>query len=397
MLRTMTESRSIIVTDGEARSALAAVRSLGRTKNEVHVLSSSAGALASKSRYADFVHSVPDPSRDPEGWTSAVVSLLDRLPDPLLLPVTEVAMGNVYASELNERYRVASPPPASYAKAVDKQVFLEASLAAGFDAPKSIALGAGDSLSEIAAELGFPFVLKSRQSKWRVENRWQSGIVMTIRSEADFENVDLAAGGELLAQEWVPGRGEGLFFLAEHGRMRVCCAHQRLREKPPSGGVSTLCASIAPDAALRERLSDLIRDLDWHGVGMLELRRGTGADGRERAVVMELNPRLWGSLQLAIDAGVDFPVLLDQLHRGEPVQSAVGQAGVKLRWLLGDFDHVLIALRSESQRNALGRGRLGVIAAFFRSFGDARLELFRSDDRGPFWTALANWFRGQSG
>ncbi|MFK7894508.1 MAG: hypothetical protein AB8G23_01665 [Myxococcota bacterium] len=393
----MSGAKSILVTDGEARSALASVRSLGRGESEVHVLSSSSGALAGVSRYADAVHSVPDPAKDPAGWTEAVEALLTRLPDPLLLPVTEIAMGNVYASSLDERYRVASPPPDAYAKAVDKQLFLEASLAVGFDAPRSIVLGPDTSISDVARELGFPFVLKSRQSRWLVSGRWQSGIVTTIRNEADLREVDLSIGGELLAQEWVPGRGEGLFFLADQGRMVVCCGHRRLREKPPSGGVSTLSESVAPDPALRDMLEALVRDLEWHGVGMLELRRGRGDDGRERVVVMELNPRLWGSLQLAIDAGVDFPVLLDQLHRGESVSPVKAKAGVKLRWLLGDFDHVLIALRSASQREALGYGRLGVIGAFFRSFVDARLELFRMDDWRPFGRALANWFRGQSG
>ena len=37
------------------------------------------------------------------------------------------------------------------------------------------------------------------------------------------------------------------------------------------------------------------------------------------AYLMEINGRFWGSLQLAIDAGVDFPLLLVRCALGERV------------------------------------------------------------------------------
>ena len=39
--------------------------------------------------------------------------------------------------------------------------------------------------------------------------------------------------------------------------------------------------------------------------------------------VMEVNGRFWGSLQLAVDAGVDFPVLLVRRALGLPTQGLV--------------------------------------------------------------------------
>lgn len=53
----------------------------------------------------------------------------------------------------------------------------------------------------------------------------------------------------------------------------------------------------------------------WHGVAMVEFK--VTADGT--AYLMEINGRFWGSLQLAIDAGVDFRWLLYQLAAGRPV------------------------------------------------------------------------------
>jgi hypothetical protein len=61
------------------------------------------------------------------------------------------------------------------------------------------------------------------------------------------------------------------------------------------------------------------------------------------ALFLEINPRFWASVRLAVSCGVDFPFLLYQVARGRPVipvhEYAVGQ---RCRWLLpGDVLHFL--------------------------------------------------------
>ena len=57
----------------------------------------------------------------------------------------------------------------------------------------------------------------------------------------------------------------------------------------------------------------LLTALNWHGVAMVEFK----IDATGQHWLMEINPRLWGSLALSIDAGVDFPLGLLQVARGE--------------------------------------------------------------------------------
>ena len=113
-----------------------------------------------------------------------------------------------------------------------------------------------------------------------------------------------------------------------------------------------------------------LRALRWHGLAMLEFRRRT-PDGR--AAVPEINPRLWGSLQLAVDAGVDFPAAWLAMLRGEPhSRSYAAHLGVRSRWLLGDVDHLYLALRDAElprRRNGLLQRRT-VLVRFLRSFFD---------------------------
>jgi glutathione synthase/RimK-type ligase-like ATP-grasp enzyme len=59
--------------------------------------------------------------------------------------------------------------------------------------------------------------------------------------------------------------------------------------------------------------SSMMHALRWNGVAHVDLRRGT--DGR--VVVIEINPRFWGSLEGSLHAGVNFPHLMLKLSLGE--------------------------------------------------------------------------------
>jgi predicted ATP-grasp superfamily ATP-dependent carboligase len=67
--------------------------------------------------------------------------------------------------------------------------------------------------------------------------------------------------------------------------------------------------------------------------------------------LMEVNGRFWGSLPLAIAAGVDFPYLLYRAYRGESIQAGAYELGVTSRWLLpGDILWFASTLRNKPRR-----------------------------------------------
>jgi len=156
---------------------------------------------------------------------------------------------------------------------------------------------------------------------------------------------DLARRPSLI-QERIVGPGVGVFVLFDRGTLVADFAHRRLREKPPAGGASVLSESAPVDARLRDQAIRLLGPIGWHGVAMMEYKQDhrTG-----EFFLMEVNGRFWGSLQLAITAGVDFPFLASQLATGQrPEAPRPYTVGVKNRWLCGDVDHLLLRLcRSE--------------------------------------------------
>src|SRR5258705_11049078 len=104
-----------------------------------------------------------------------------------------------------------------------------------------------------------------------------------------------------------------MFALFDRGRLVAEFAPRRLREKPPAGGASVLSESRPVDPGLRDFAVRMLGPLGWHGVAMMEYKQ----DRRNgECVLIEVNGRFWGSLELAVDAGVDFPFLAFQLARG---------------------------------------------------------------------------------
>jgi predicted ATP-grasp superfamily ATP-dependent carboligase len=200
----------------------------------------------------------------------------------------------------------------------------------------------------------------------------------------------------VLLQERVVGPGIGVFLLIWDGRVRAQFSHRRIREKPPAGGVSVYGESIASDPALVEKSAALLDRFGWCGVAMVEYKvdERTGTP-----VLMEINGRFWGSLQLAIDAGVDFPRLLIECAQGRvPSAPPAYEAGVRLKWWWGDVDHLLARLRHSDAALGLVPGspsRLRAVRDFLRGGAADRSETYRRDDPGPFRHETLAWFRGR--
>jgi hypothetical protein len=112
--------------------------------------------------------------------------------------------------------------------------------------------------------------------------------------------------------------------------------------------------------------------------------------------LMEVNGRFWGSLQLAIDAGVDFPALLLGAAFGELRQGSTQyHVGTRCRWWWGDVDHFLAVLKSAVTRTPIPGGRPSVLRALARLLRPPgphdRLEVLRLRDPMPFLRESRDW------
>ena len=296
----------ILVTDGDERSSLAVVRSLGR-RDEVHVVGPSRSSLAGVSRFARAHHAVRDPSEDAGSYVRAVAALCAANRIDLVIPTTDGACNALLPARASLAPAVlAAPAQDAYERASDKVEIARLAPRFGLAVPEGGLATKLEEAQALAAALGGAVVARPARSVSRDGAGLRKQGVVYAADAAALAAVwpTLGAGGAVLVQRPVSGRGEGIFLLRSGGRTHAAFAHRRLREKPPSGGVSVLRESIALDPALLRGVEALLDALRFEGAAMAEFK----SDGRT-AWLIELNARLWGSLQLAIDAGIDLSLI----------------------------------------------------------------------------------------
>jgi predicted ATP-grasp superfamily ATP-dependent carboligase len=243
-------------------------------------------------------------------------------------------------------------------------------------------------------KLIFPLIVKPARSKIVGAEGVESTEVLVAKDAADLAKITDGESwlreSRFMLQEKIEGTGQGVFAVYNHGNPVAFFAHKRLREKPPQGGVSTLCESCTPEPQIQAYAEKLLTALNWHGAAMVEFK--VSKDGTP--YLMEINGRLWGSLQLAVRAGFDVPNMLVDLALGKTITPPDKiRTGLRNRWLLGDFDHLLLQLRGKGTANSIG-AKLRSLLAFLNFFDPrTRLEVFRWSDPRPFFFEMRQWFR----
>jgi predicted ATP-grasp superfamily ATP-dependent carboligase len=266
----------------------------------------------------------------------------------------------------------------------------------GVPVPETLRATSAEEIAAAAREIGYPAVLKPTRSRFEHEGAVIATAVRIVRRETDlsatFARTAWLGKIPCLVQEFVPGHGAGVFTVYGKGGALAWFAHRRIREMPPSGGVSVLCESAPVDAELMDYSERLLADARWFGPAMVEFRIGP----QGRPYLMEINGRFWGSLQLPIDCHVDFPWLLLLAARGEEVQGPGSyRTGKRLRWLLRDVDNLAAQLRDPKLSLATKATAAGAFAASAFDLG-ARQELFRWHDPGPACREIAVWLGSMS-
>ena len=195
---------------------------------------------------------------------------------------------------------LALAPEAALDIANDKDRTLMLAEELGIAQPKSLRIGAVDDLAAAVTEFGFPFVLKLMVS-------WPGGTVErlipvdVINHEEAGEVTErfLKAGTGVLAQQWVPGRREGVSLLIVGDEVVAACGHVAHRTTPPLGGASVVRESIeAPDDIMHAAVLWRCREV--------EFRR----DAENRPLLMEINASLVGPIENVVQSGVDFPLMI---------------------------------------------------------------------------------------
>jgi len=360
---------NILLLDGHSPATLAILRSLSRGGHGVDLgIDSGSFFLCGFSRYAREKVVYPSPSKSIEEFLDFFVNLINENQYDYILPVTDrtIVPFHFHRSALRHLSSLILPSYDSLECTLDKRRTLELAGRLGIPQPTTISpisraeldahFPGGEGRSkpeESSVDLRFPVVIKSCRSKIIEDGQLISD------SEPLFANSkeELIAAWDKknreiprpLIQEYIPGDGYGIFVLMKDGELLSLFAHHRLREEEPMGARSSYCESIAPPPMMKEYALKLLRELKWTGPAMVEFK----LDRRDNIPkLMEINGRFWGSLPLAVAAGVDFPSLYFQMleQNRESSQLVVQdfspascdyKTGLKARYLYADIQHLI--------------------------------------------------------
>jgi hypothetical protein len=339
---------AVIVTDGgngQNRSTVAAVRALAQAGYRPVLTRSSPLDLAATSRATAMVETVPAVG-DP-GYADAVAALRARTGAVAVLPASDaslLALGGAGAH------------------LVDKSQLRRDAAAAGFPALREWRAASVADLESLGVE--YPVVVKA-------ERKQGAGSFEARRLTSVADAAALPAGVPVVAQQLVEGPLTAVAGVMWRGRL-LAVVHQRAeRLWPPECGVASAAVTRPRDPELEARLVDLLAGFE--GIFQAQL-----IDGH----LLDLNPRVYGSLPLAVASGANLPAIwCDALVDIVPRATVVGRSGVRYRWLEGDLRSIVAARRS-------GRSGAGATVAALRPHRGTAHSIESLRDPGPFVARL---------
>ncbi len=220
-------------------------------------------------------------------------------------------------------------------------------------------------------EVGLPAVVKPNES-WLWGEQQGARLVcklVTTPDEAKRAVEELTSfGGTALFQQFLSGRREAVNFLFANGEIYARFAQWAKRTQPPLGGTSVLRQSISIPKDIGEQAERLVREIDLEGYSEVEFRR----DSEGKPYLMEINPRLSASVEVAVRSGVDFPYLLYQWANGDRIDRIQSyRVGGWMRYLEGD---IITTVQTVTQRGRPGvtppaKAILGFLGSFFLPMG----------------------------
>lgn len=322
----------VLVLEGIVRECLAVVRSLGRHGIQVDVGDPHRINPARFSKFVDRFFVYPDPKEHPKEFYAFLLELVTSNKYEMVFPLNdhtyEVCIKN--QTELSQYTKLGVTNIDRFDLTRDKVKTLKFAQETGIPMPQTWFPESLEDLKSYESELPpFPILLKPAKSSG------SRGIQIVKNTEELLSSYSLLQKkyGDILVQEFIPGNkivDVPLIFNMQ-GEIRGALVSNRVRMFPAHGGPNVAGHAIhnnnIRDAAIR-----LVENIGWQGVCLVEFKIDE-RDGQPK--LMEINPRFWGSTQLGISAGVDWPwMLFEAVVKGDCPITMGYRTDKLLRWLI---------------------------------------------------------------
>ena len=336
----------ILLTDGGYKNTLAAVRALSGKGNNVFVVGGKF-CLSNLSKYSNqgFNHKSFGKfgSQIKHDMLDDFCNYLKENKFDLLIPVggNSVKFVSDNRSEIQRYVDFVLPEKKKIDLALDKNLSTELCKSLEINVPREYKFNSIDQVIKNKRIIKFPVVIKSANELQKFQTIYCKSYDELIYNLKINEPKRLLRNFNFpIIQQKVDGPGQGYFGVFKNGKVIVDFMHERVRETPPTGGASSCAKSIYLDD-LKEQGLKIVSELKWSGPAMIEFKRHNESN---KLFFMEINPKLWGSLDLAISSGVNIPQMIVNVHSNKNIKYAkkAYKLGLKYSWTLnGEIQHLI--------------------------------------------------------
>ena len=330
----------ILVLDGDYKHALAIIRHLGRTNKEliIDVAAASKVSISFYSKFANRKFIISNPRKDPDKYLDDLFDLLKQNAYLVLIPVSYISYQICAANKdrILEYAKITIARSEHIEIASSKIETYRLAEKIGIPYPKTQIIDTIDELERI--ETTYPCVIKGpfEAGKNLVDYASNKDEMIGKYKKMCEENrfIDKLP----VIQTYIVGDGAGFFAFYKNGKCVNHFMHRRIREYPVSGGAST-CAESYFDESILENGKKILDYLNWEGVAMVEFKKDNSTGIYN---LMEINAKFWGSLDLALVSGINFPQMLIDDALGEDIKQTDFKLKIRFQWILNeDLFHVL--------------------------------------------------------
>lgn len=311
---------------GEHPGGLAAIRALRAAGYEPWAAATTDRGYGALSRASAGTVAVSDPRADPLSFAGELAKAASRLGAAVVLPGTEAALlalgehRDLFAPDV----AVGAPPPEVTIAATDKQLMSARAEAAGFTVPDTQLVTAE---TVTVADVTFPAVVKPVRSELAGPDGLQRFEVVRAADRAELaEALDVLPGRAALVQPYVTGPIRTVNGVCWNGE--VVAAVHKLAERtwPADCGVVSYARTVPVEPDVDRAARTLLADIGWSGLFNLQMIESGG-----KHHVIDLNPRIYHSLALAVGAGANLPAIWVALLLGRPLPPTDYRPGVRFR------------------------------------------------------------------
>jgi len=334
---------SVLLTDAQERSAPAACQSLSRAGYRVGGASSERPAPGQWSRFCDERFDVPDPRGDSREFARAVAEIAEKGRFATVMPGSDAAVIAISAHRdlFPEAVDLGLPTQEVVDACVSKVSLMSRAGDAGLAVPETVVCADRDEALAAAARLGYPVLLKPRRSAFTEDGSIRQRPSLLAADEGALAAGLSGFGRPFLLQRHFSGTLISIGGVSAGGGLPGLAFSRYIRTWPAHAGSVSCSETIPAPADLLERVGKFVAATGWEGIFELELIEGEGGE----FAAIDFNPRLYGSLALAVSAGAPLPVIwCDWLLRGR-IERGVARPGVRYRWGDADYQHVWARLR----------------------------------------------------